>query len=290
MRFDNSNVLGFFLTPRFHIRFTPWENSAIKASFGRGKRTAKIFAENQNMFASSRSINILSSGGEIYGLNPEVAWNYGVSLMQGFNLFNRKADVVLDFYRTNFINQVVLDWENSTEANFYNLEGESYANNVQLEFNYYVLKGVNLRLAYKHYNVMTQYLSGEKENPLVPKDRIFANVAYETEKKGGKNGQWKFDATYNWLGQQRFPSTEDSPVEYQLSKYSPTVGTLNFQVTKVFSPKFEIYLGGENITNEKQENPIVSADDPFGPYFDTTMVYGPIFGSSFYAGLRFRIE
>ena len=62
------------------------------------------------------------------------------------------------------------------------------------------------------------------------------------------------------------------------------------KITKVFSTKFEVYLGGENITNVRQKNPIIAADDPFGANFDTTFVYGPIFGSMYYAGLRFKIK
>ena len=290
IRIDAHNILGTFVTPRLHMRYIPWEKSAIKASFGRGKRGANIFAENQNIFATSRNIQILNTNGEIYGLDPEIAWNYGMSFLQGFNLFNKKADLTIDFYRTNFINQVVLDMENPLEANFYNLEGDSYANNAQVEFNYNAFKGVNLRLAYKYYDVKTQYVSGKLEKPLMPKQRLFANISYETVKLNNNDSQWKFDLTYNWLGKQRFANTSSSPIEYQLPEYSPSVGTINLQVTKVFSSTFEVYLGGENIANVKQEKPIVSAEDPFGPYFDTTMVYGPIFGSSYYAGLRFRIN
>ena len=87
-------MLGTFVTPRFHGRYTPWEKSALRLSFGRGKRAANIFAENQRLFASSRSINIQKTG-TIYGLNPEIAWNYGISFLQGFQLFDRKADIAL---------------------------------------------------------------------------------------------------------------------------------------------------------------------------------------------------
>jgi hypothetical protein len=75
-----------------------------------------------------------------------------------------------------------------------------------------------------------------------------------------------------------------------LDDYSPTVATLNLQITKVFSSKFELYLGGENVTNLRQPNPIISPDNPFGSNFDSNFVYGPIFGSLYYAGLRFRIK
>ncbi|MEZ4802001.1 MAG: TonB-dependent receptor [Gelidibacter sp.] len=289
VRIDRHNLLGTFVTPRFHARYTPWEKSALRFSFGRGKRSANIFAENQSIFSTSRTVNIINSGGKIYGLDPEIAWNYGVSFLQGFNLFGRKADVTFDYYRTDFKNQVVVDYENPQQVNFYNLNGESYANSFQLEFNYNVFEHFDLRTAYKLYDVKTQYNSGKLERPLTPKHRLFANASYETHlHDDGK--QWKFDLTYNWLGEQRFSSTASNPIEYQLSDYSSTVGTLNAQITKVFSPKFEVYLGGENITNVRQENPILGAEDPFGDYFDTTFVYGPIFGSMYYAGLRFKIK
>jgi hypothetical protein len=91
------------------------------------------------------------------------------------------------------------------------------------------------------------------------------------------------------LGKQRFPDTSTSPEAFRLGEYTPTVSTLNAQVTKVFSPSFEVYVGGENLTNTKQNSPIVNAENPFGPYFDTTMVYGPIFGTMYYAGLRYKL-
>lgn len=289
IRIDHHNLLGTFVTPRFHIRYSRWEKSALRASFGRGKRSANIFAENQKMFATSREIKIFNSGGEIYGLDPEIAWNYGISYLQGFNLFGRKADLNIDFYRTDFKNQVVVDWGNSKEISFYNLEGESYSNSFQAEFSYNPFSQFNLKLAYKYYDVQTQYKSGKKLTPLIPKNRIFTNVSYETS-LNNNGGHWKFDGTFNWLSKQRFPSTEFSDVEYQLSKYSPTLATLNVQVTKVFSPKFEIYFGGENVTNVKQKKPVVSSEDPFGSHFDTTLVYGPIFGSMYYTGLRYKLN
>lgn len=290
LRFDTHNLLGEFITPRLHLRYTPWEKSAIRASVGRGKRSPNIFAENQNIFATSRSINILNTNGSIYGLDPEIAWNYGISYLQGFNLFGRKADIAFDFYRTDFQDQVVIDWENPQEVNFYNLEGKSFANSFQVELNYNAFRGFDLRTAYKYYDVQIDYNSGRERVPLIPTHRFFANAGYETVLNPDNGSQWKFDVTYNWLSEQRFASTVSNPLQFRLPDESPTVGTLNAQVTKVFSPKFEVYLGGENITNVRQSDPILGADDPFGSNFDTTFVYGPIFGSMYYAGLRYRIN
>ena len=289
IRIDHHNLLGTFFTPRLHARYAPWEKSAFRVSFGRGKRAANIFTENQKLFASSRQINVQSSGGAIYGLDPEIAWNYGLSFLQGFNLFGRKADLTLDFYKTNFENQVVVDYENPYEVSFYNLEGASYASSFQAEFSWNLMAYLDLKTAYKFYDVKTQYASGKLEKPLTSQHRYFANLSYElhSEKDGGV---WKFDATFNWLGKQRFSSTEISPQAYQLPMYSPSISTLNLQFTKVFSEAFEIYLGAENITNVKQKSPILSSESPFGSNFDTTFVYGPIFGSTFYTGLRYKLN
>ena len=289
VRIDHHNLLGTFITPRVHARYTPWEKSAFRMSFGRGKRAANIFAENQKLFATSRVINIQSSGGNIYGLDPEIAWNYGVSFLQGFELFSRKADLTLDFYRTDFQNQVVVDYENPYKVSFYNLEGSSFASSFQAEFSLNILEHLDLRTAYKFYDVKTQYKSGKLKKPLTSQHRVFANLSYETEKTD-KGGVWKFDTTFNWFGKQRFSSTAISPEAYQLPIYSPTLSTLNGQITKVFSSSLELYVGAENITNATQKNPIVSLENPFDSNFDTTFVYGPIFGSTYYTGLRYKLN
>ena len=289
VRIDTHNLLGTYITPRLHIRYVPWEKGVLRASIGQGRKSANVFAENQHLFASTRQIDIQSSGGKIYGLDPEVAWNYGLSYLQGFNLFNRKGDITFDYYRTHFQNQVVVDWENPQRISFYNLDGESYANSFQTEVNYYVDDFTSLRLAYKFYDIETDYFSGKLSKPLTPNHRLFANISYET-KKIDDIKQWKFDLTYNFIGEQRLPDTSTNPVEYQLGEYSNSYSLLNTQITKVFTEKFEMYFGVENLTDLKQKNPILASDDPFGDSFDSTIIYAPIFGRMLYSGLRFKIN
>ena len=289
VRIDTHNLLGTYITPRLHIRYVPWEKGVLRASIGQGRKSANVFAENQQLFASTRQIDIQSSGGKIYGLDPEVAWNYGLSYLQGFNLFNRKGDITFDYYRTHFQNQVVVDWENPQRISFYNLDGESYANSFQTEVNYYVDDFTSLRLAYKFYDIETDYFSGKLSKPLTPNHRLFANISYET-KKINDIKQWKFDLTYNFIGEQRLPDTSTNPVEYQLGEYSNSYSLLNTQITKVFTEKFEMYFGVENLTDLKQKNPILASDDPFGDSFDSTIIYAPIFGRMLYSGLRFKIN
>jgi outer membrane receptor for ferrienterochelin and colicins len=289
-RVDNHNRLGTFVTPRLHLRYNPWEKSVFRFSAGRGKRAANVFAENQSLFASSRALSILDTEGKIYGLNPEIAWNYGVSFNQKFQLFGRNADAGIDFYRTDFQNQVVVDvMQSPQEVLFYNLKGKSYANSLQVEFNYELFNHFNLRSAYKYYDIQTQYLSGVYQRPLQAKHRLFANLEYETHRTE-KGGQWRFDATYNWLGKQQLPVTASNPAADRLPEFSPAYSLVNAQITRVFSSSFEVYVGGENIGNYKQPTAILGADAPFGPNFDASIVYAPIFGQMYYAGLRFKLK
>ena len=53
--------------------------------------------------------------------------------------------------------------------------------------------------------------------------------------------------------------------------------------------RWSIYAGGENLTNFRQKNPVVSAADPYSRDFDATMVWGPTMGYKLYAGIRFNI-
>ncbi len=290
LRADGHNRLGFFLTPRLHVRYNPWDQAVLRVSAGRGKRAANIFAENQQLLASSRSFDIQNNNGDIYGLNPEIAWNYGISFMQKFNLFTKSAEVVFDFYRTDFQNKVVTDlYQSPQQVAFYDLEGSAYANSFQAEFNLEIIKHLDLRTAYKFYDISTDYTSGKMQQPLQAEHRFFANLGFQTHILD-KGQQWKFDVTYNWNGEQKLPFTATNPIEYRLAENSPSYSLVNAQITRTFSSTFEIYVGGENIGNYKQANPILGSDAPFGTYFDSSIVYAPVFGQMYYAGLRFKIK
>ena len=289
-RLDYHNRLGAFITPRLHARYNPWEKGVVRFSIGRGKRAANIFAENQQLFASSRAFSVLDSNGKIYGLNPEIAWNYGMSITQNFKLFGKSADATIDFYRTDFQNQAIVDvMQSPQQVLFYDLKGKSFANSLQLDFNIELIKHFNLRTAYKYYDIGTDYLSGKFQRPLQAKHRLFANLEFETHiiEKGK---QWKFDYTVNWLGKQQLPVTSSNPEIDRLPNFSPSFAVMNAQITRTFSSTFEMYVGGENIGNYRQKKAVLGSNNPFGSTFDTSIVYAPVFGQMYYAGLRFKIK
>ena len=126
------------------------------------------------------------------------------------------------------------------------------------------------------------YKDGLKEKPIQPSEIIFLNFGTESKKVGEK--YWKYDFTFNSLGKQRLIKNVRDKSEYVDPHFS-----INSQVTRIFSEKFEVYLGGENLNNFKQENPIIFASDLFNKDFDGSLVHGPILGRSIYMGFRFKI-
>ena len=286
LRADRNNLFGFFITPRLNIRYEPIAGTTIRASAGRGQRTANIFAENTSALVSARQVNIIAAGaGKAYGLNPEVAWNKGISIDQKFKLFHRQALLSIDYFRNDFSSQVVVDVENPREIKFYNLQGKSFSNSIQAEVNLEPVHKFDLRLAYRYFDVKTTYSGILLERPLIASNRAFANLAYAAL-------GWKFDYTITYNGKKRLPNTAANPVQYQLPAYSPDFILMNAQVSKSIGKKFpmDFYAGVENIGNYFQRNVIISARQPFSPYFDASMVWGPVTGRMLYAGWRLKIK
>ena len=284
IRYDVHNNLGDFFTPRLHMRYQPFEKSVMRFSVGTGRKSSNIFSENQNIFATGRDIQILNKSGKFYGLDSEKAINYGFSFRQGFFINNREGDITFDYYVTDFKNQVVVDWETQGELSFYNLNGKSFAKSLQIDFEYQISDNVLIKSTFKNFDVKKQYVSGFKQNPLTPKNRFFTNIEASTNER--ENGsKWKFDLTYNWIGTQRLTSHTEL---VDFDGYSPSYSLLNSQITREFSNKLEVYIGGENIGGYTQSNPIIGGD-PFGADFDTSLIYAPIHGALFYLGLRLKL-
>lgn len=283
-RADFHNLAGTQFTPRMNFKYDFTPQTIFRLSAGRGFRTANVFAESQQYFASNRNIQILQNGGNIYGLRPEIAWNYGVSLQQEFKIFGKKSTIVADFFRTDFQDQVLVDLDRSPQQlTFYNLDGKSFANSFQTQWDFTPFKNFDVRLAYKYYDVQADYLDGRREVPFMAKHRGFVNLAYATNKNKNE-GFWSFDTTLNWVGKQRLPNTSSNPTEFQLPMYSESYAVLNAQISRNFNKKLRAYLGGENLTSYHQKNAIMDFRNPFGNYFDGGMVYAPIMKANFYVG------
>jgi outer membrane receptor for ferrienterochelin and colicins len=286
IRVDHNSLFGWFATPRLNVRYEPIKGTTIRLSGGRGQRTANVFAENMGSLVSSRMVSIVGAAtGKAYGLDPEVAWNKGISVDQKLKLFNREAMVSVDFFRNDFQSQVVVDMEDPRQLKFYNLDGRSYSNSFQLELTTIPVKNFDVRLAYRWFDVNTCYSGELRQKPFTAAHRAFMNLAYDVQ-------GWKFDYTLNFVGEKRLPSTESNPPQYKFPLISSSYVTMNAQVSRSLGKKkaWEVYVGAENLTDFIQQNAIIAADQPFSQYFDASMIWGPVIGRMFYGGFRFKIK
>ncbi len=289
LRYDYHNLFGGFVTPRLHLAYAPDDFTMLKFSAGHGARTANILADNSYLLASTNSVYVnnkllVEHPEELDRLDMEQAWNFGVQLNRKFILFGRMLNINLDYYRTDFTNQVVVD--NETEAgkvNFYNLDGDSYSNCYQVEVKYELIPRLDVTGAYR-YNDVKSTIGGElKRAALQSKFKGLLNLSYYTNMK-----KWQFDFTAQFNGPGRIPLNPAIPSDRQNDEFD-TFTVMNAQVTKFFR-KWSIYVGCENLGDFTQSNPILGADNPWSSGFDSSKIWGPVHGRKFYVGVRFAID
>jgi len=277
-RADFHNLYGTIFSPRFNLKFDASPNTIFRVAAGKGFRVANPVSENTAALVSSREFVFLEQ------LEPEEAWNVGGSFTHYFTLGNKPGAFIADYYYTAFQNQVVADmYTDASQIMFYNLRGRSFSNSFQAEVQYEVLKGLDLKAAYKFYDVKATYNGKLIQKPMIPQHRFFVNAGFATP-----FDKWRADLTTQYFGEMPLAAHETMG-GVNGSRTSDPFYTLNGQVTRAFK-RWEVYVGGENLLNFKQKNPIIGAANPFGPEFDASAVWGPITGRVIYAGLRFKIE
>ena len=285
IRVDYSNLWGTFVTPRLHMRWTPTEWVNLRASAGKGYRTSFTLDENNYLMSSSRHIVMDSE------TQREEDWNVGASVMFKPTLFGQELNFTAEYYYTDFQKQAVIDMDRNPHAvHIYQLDGKSRSHVVQLEASYPFFKGFNATLAYRYTDSKTTFIDANgnkalRERPLTSRYKALCSLQYKTPKD-----MFQFDATIALNGPGRMPdpyTKADGSLSWD--KEYKAFPQLNAQVTYNIRKNFSLYIGGENLTNFTQKNPIIAADDPWGENFDPTMTWGPIDRWMLYAGLRFNL-
>lgn len=278
IRADHSDIYGTFVTPRAHIKYAPDDWVNLRVSVGKGYRTNHVLAENNYLLASSRKVKIDND------LDQEEAWNYGFSSSFYIPVFGKTLNVNTEYYYTDFRRQMIIDLDTDPHiVQFANLEGKSYSHTFQAEATYPFFKGFTLTAAYRLTDVKTTYNKKLLERPLTGKYKGLLTASYQTPL-----GLWQFDVTLQMNGGGRMPSSYTLPdgASSWNTRYQ-SYQLLSAQITRWFR-HWSIYVGGENMTNFKQKNPIVGASNPWGTNFDSTMIWGPVHGAMYYVGFRFN--
>lgn len=278
IRADHSSVYGNFVTPRCHIKYAPNDIVSFRAAVGKGYRTVHAYAENNYLLSSGRNL-------VVDNLEQEEAWNYGVSAALNIPLFGNTLKLNTDYYYTDFVSQAIIDYDtNKSEIRITNLDGDSYSHTFQIDATYPIFKGMSVTAAWRYNDVKTTFNGKLREKPLTSRYKGLLTASYKTPL-----GLWQFDATLQLNGGGRMPdpyTTEDGTMSWESRFHS--FEQVSAQITRWFR-HFSIYIGGENLTGFKQKNPILNAEHPWGSSFEPTMIWGPVEGAMFYAGIRINI-
>jgi outer membrane cobalamin receptor len=278
VRLDIHNLYGVMFTPRLHARYDINGNTHFRLSAGKGFRSPMVLAENNHFLANSRNILIDPN------LKQEEAWNYGLNITQYIPVGVQPMSVSLEAYRTDFLEQIIVDLDTSVdEVRFSNLSGKSYSNNFQIEVGSQFIKGLDTKVAFRFTDVRYDQNQILVTKPLVSRYKGLVVASYQTRLK-----KWQFDVTWQLNGPGRIPSTINNPEAYRMSDTFDAYQIINLQITKYFKT-WEVYGGVENLTDFRQMHAVIGGDQPFGEYFDSSMIWGPLHGRKVFIGFRYRI-
>ena len=280
VRADYSTRYGFFFTPRMNIRYTPFSWWTLRGSVGMGYRSPNAIADNANILPSSRVLHLTEN------IQQERAVNAGLSTTFYIPIGSKELQLSAEYYYTHFLNSLIVDMDQDPHAVYiYNqsdLPGaKSFAHSAQIEASIEVLRGWTWTAAFRYTDVRQTTLDENGVARLRPKAlsnrfKGIITTSYQTPLK-----KWQFDVTAQFNGVGRMPDGFAQPFTWYPQ--------LMAQVTKYFRT-CSLYLGAENMTNFRQENPIVAWEEPYGPNFDASMVCGPTMGWKIYLGFRYDLE
>lgn len=297
LREDYYGGTGFRFSPRLTLKYTPVEQIAIRANAGRGMRRSMGLVDNIGVFSTSKKFT-----GDFADHVLEDAWVYGGSVTYYIPRLGASDDayVGINFFHTGFKEQKIVDYEHfENTIHFYNLSalssGRSFTNTFQADFSFDPVKRLTLTATFR-YSDAWQTLAdrGLAEKPMTSRCKGVLNCQYSTNLS-----KWIFDFTASVNGSCRVYDfmkvleDADGNLLYKNGR-TPVYPLLYLQVTRRLKG-VDLYLGGENLTNYRQNYSIIGTRDKKGniltsrPDFDASCVWGPLMGIKVYAGIRFTL-
>lgn len=273
LRLDRNNIHGWLFAPRLNVKYAFTEKLIFRASGGRGFRSPNQISDNLGILSTGRQI-VLEEKPDI-----EDAWTYGANFTVYLPFgFNENSYLSFDYFRTDFNKQLLIDQERDISRIWlYNLDGKSFTNTYQADFSTEPFERFTVLATFRYTDSKATYHGqGLIERALTGRYKGVLNIQYAT-----RMNKWTFDFTAQINGPSRLPY-------FMGGGTSPVYPMFFAQITKKFRD-LDIYVGGENLGNYKQPHPIMGADNPYSPDFNSTLIWGPLMGRKVYAGLRFTL-
>ena len=269
------------ITPRAHVKWNITPTTVLRGSAGLGHRPTDIVTDNIGIMATGRIINIDSHIDRM-----ETALTAGGSLSQSITTFAPgDMTISVDYFYTQIFNTVVVDQEgNPWTIDIYNNYGPSRTHTAQFDLTWTPIQRFDIFATFRYtdsrYTINNHGTPTMVERPLVSRYKALINLQYATNMR-----KWTFDFTAQLNGPARIPTQSG---DLKDSTLSPIYPMLFAQISRRIK-KWEIYVGCENILNFKQPNPIIMADNPYDPAFNSSLIWGPLKGTKGYIGVRWNL-
>lgn len=274
------------ITPRAHLKWNITPTTVFRASVGMGYRPTDVITDNIGILATGRNI-VFRNGYKRYFDRMEEALTAGGSLTQTISTINHNdMTISFDYFRTQLFHSVIADQEYSAyDIHIYDTGGKSFTNSYQVDLTWTPIERFDIFATFRYTD--SKYTidrpDGTRalvERPLVSRFKTLLNLQYATRMR-----KWTFDVTAQLNGRSRIPTQTGNLAD---SEYSPIYPMFYAQVSRRIK-HWDIYVGCENIGNYKQKHPILNADNPYSPDFNSSLIWGPLMGRKFYIGVRFNL-
>ena len=277
----------FRVSPRLTLKYMPIDEIVIRANGGRGLRYSTPLVDTIGVFSTGKQFE-----GQYNEHILEDAWTFGGNITY-YLPFGASSNTYLsvDYFRTQFTQQMVVDYERyANQISFYALDGNrSFTDNIQLDFSVDPVERFNITATFRYTNAKIELAGkGLVEKPMTSRFKGVLNLQYATNLN-----KWIFDFTASLNGSCRVYDfmkdfkDEDGNLMYKNGR-TPIYPMLFAQVTRRFKG-WDVYVGAENLTNFRQKNAIIGADNPRQPSFDASCIWGPLMGIKAHIGFRFTL-
>lgn len=277
VRLDHHDRHGVIFSPRVALKLELLPANTIRVNAGTGFRVVDLFTEDYAALTHTRRLVTAAD------LDPERSYNVTVNVNQVLDWGNNPMMVDVDGFFTYFTNRIIPDYDSDPQRIVYhNLDGFGVTRGIGISLNqnltvlplFYTLGLTVQDVFYEH--------EGRREKELFASDyKGVWSLTWRLDRLGVE-----VDYAGSVVGPMRLPHYE---APFTRPTRSGAYSLHNVMATWKPRPGVEIYGGVKNLFDFAQPSPIVDPANPFGDTFDTSWVYGPVFGRGFVLGARYLV-
>ncbi len=275
VRLDNHSAAGSIISPRGSVRYQPTANLTMRLMAGRGFKGQALFDEHH---LSVDGVYRWRNNTE-FGFERSTTLNYDISY--SFMLGETAGiDANFNAYWTAIDGKGIPQPDSLAAGTLFMVNSSRPTRLTGMELQIRPNIGEHLSgsvgLALIRY-AMQDAAGSYQQLPLAPRANLDASVMYEDHEQGITAEAWG-----SWIGAQLLPANPSNLAE------SPAYTMLNIRVEKAFG-KLAIYAGAMNLLDQQQERTMPLAFETSNRAVDGSIVWGPIEGREFFAGLRWTL-